>query len=102
MSNKNHWNTMEVKGGMLLNSLKYERYQTDESPQGRRVEFAFDENGRAYEVEYAKKYLKLGQVLTVKEIYVDRSSSQVEFEEYPGKYFNSVLFADCIENEGAK
>lgn len=37
-------------------------------------------------------------MLTVKEIYVGRSISEVEFLELPNKRFNTAMFADLTED----
>ncbi|MGE7726954.1 hypothetical protein [Bacillus cereus] len=68
-------------------------------PAGRKVYF-LNKNGYDSEREHAATFFEEGQVLTVKEIYVGRSNSKVEFVEHPLKKFNTVMFADCIE-EGA-
>lgn len=69
------------------------RYKSEESPAGRLV-FFLAENGRDSELARAKSIIPAYKILTVKEIYVGRSSSTVEFMEYPGKRFNTVMFAD--------
>lgn len=88
--------TMSLVGGIDMYSCDFKRYKSDISPQGRRVVF-LAEHGYDIEREIARKYLSKGQVLTVKEIYVGRSISDVELEEYPGKKFNTVMFADVDE-----
>ena len=62
------------------------------SPAGTVVYF-LDENGYDSERERAREHLVKGQVLTVSEIDVGVWSSSVEFEELPGKWFNTVMFA---------
>ena len=62
------------------------------SPAGTVVYF-LDENGYDSEREHAREHLVKGQVLTVSEIDVGGWSSSVEFEELPGKWFNTVMFA---------
>lgn len=69
------------------------RYKSGISPKGRKVIFLND-NGYDSEREYANLFFKENQILTVKEIYVGRSSSEVEFEEIPNKRFNTVMFQD--------
>lgn len=62
------------------------------SPAGTKVTF-IDENGYDFDREQARKYFTKGQVLTVKRIDVESWSSSVTFEELPGKWFNTVMFA---------
>lgn len=54
--------------------------------------------GYAYDNECARSLIKVGQELTVKRINVDNWISHVEFEEIPGKFFNTVMF-DEVEQE---
>ena len=89
---------MSLTGGIDMYSRDFKRYKSKVSPKGRKVIFLND-NGRDSERKRARKHFSKGQVLTVKEIYVGRSSSDVEFEEYPGRKFNTVMFADV---EGAE
>jgi hypothetical protein len=85
---------MKLDGGLDMYSFEFgKRYKSDGSPQGRKVRF-LDENGYDIQRENANKYFKKNDVLTVKEIYVGRCSSDVEFEEFPNKKFNTVMFAD--------
>ena len=83
---------MSLIGGLDMYS-PFERYESDVSPKGRKVVFLND-NGYDYEREYANTLFKEGQILTIKEIYVSRCSSEVEFIEFPNKRFNTVMFAD--------
>jgi hypothetical protein len=84
--------SMSIVGGLdMYRGLK--RYKSDVSPEGRKVLF-LDDNGYDIEREHARKYFSKGDVLTVKEIYVGRNSSEVKFMECPGKLFNTVMFAD--------
>ena len=83
--------TMSLMGGIDEYSLG--RYKSDVSSAGRKVIY-LDRNGYDRDTEDARKYLKEGDELTVKEIYVWRCSSTVEFMEFPGKLFNTVMFAD--------
>ena len=87
---------MSLVGGLDTYSFG-ERYKSDVSPEGRKVCF-LDENGYDIQRETANKYFKKDQVLTVKEIYVGRSNSDVEFVEFPNKNFNTVMFADVKED----
>jgi len=92
---------MKLDGGIkdycslsdIQNQEQFGRYKTDDSPFGRKVIY-LDYNGRDWDREFANKYLTKGQVLTVNEIYVGRSYSDVEFVEFPGVMFNTVMFAD--------
>lgn len=85
--------TMSLIGGIDTYSMSLKRYKSDTSPEGRKVVFLND-NGYDSEREYANSLFKEGEILTIKEIYVGRSSSKVEFKEYPNKHFNTVMFAD--------
>lgn len=87
---------MNLEGG--LNQMKAfgTRYKTTVPPYGRKVKF-LNKNGSTYDTEDARKHMKPGQILTVKEIYVGRVSSEVEFVEIPNKKFNTVMFSDVEE-----
>lgn len=61
------------------------------SPSGTTVYF-LDQNGYDSERETARKYFIEGEILTVKGINVGSWSSSVEFNELPGKWFNTVMF----------
>lgn len=87
---------MNLKGGLDMYRMG-KRYAGGEPPRGRKVMF-LAKNGYDSELEHAKKLFKYGDTLTVKEIYVGSWSSDVEFEEYPGKKFNTVMFADIDED----
>ena len=89
-------NTMSLVGGLLEYGTPEtfgERYESADSPKGRKVRFLND-NGYDSEREHASKLFKTGQILTVKEIYVGTFSSTVEFIEYPKEQFNTVMFCD--------
>lgn len=90
--------TMSLVGGLDMYAFNFgSRYKSgtfDKSPEGRKVIF-LDENGYDIQREHARRYFKKGDVLTVKEIYVGRSSSEVEFIELPSQKFNTVMFADA-------
>jgi len=83
---------MSLIGGIDTYSMGL-RFKSNESPAGRKVVFLND-NGYDIQREHANRYFSEGNILTVKEIYVGRSSSEVEFEEWPNKMFNTVMFAD--------
>lgn len=88
--------TMKLDGGILTYLPELKRYYTNKPPYGRKVRF-LNKNGTDWDLREAQAFLKEGQVLTVKEIYVDRMMSMVEFVEIPGKRFNSVMFTDVEE-----
>jgi len=86
---------MKLDGGITTyNSDK--RYKTDKLPTGRKVKF-LDNNGYTNQLMAAKEHFVKDQILTVNEILVGGSSSQVEFFEAPGLWFNTVMFGD-IDN----
>lgn len=58
------------------------------------VVYFLDENGYDGDREYARKYMQKGQKLTVKYVNVGGWCTDVEFEEIPGKWFNSVMFGE--------
>ena len=63
------------------------------SPPGTRVKF-LDENGYEFYKSAARKFFSKGQTLTVKTIAVGNWMSYAEFEECPGKKFNTVMFTE--------
>lgn len=84
--------TMSLDGGLdMYNGMK--RFNNGHSPKGRIVKFIND-NGYDSDLEYAQKYFTEGQILEVKEIYVGRSSSTVEFVGLENLQFNTVHFVD--------
>ena len=89
--------TMSLIGGIDTYAFD-KRFKSDESPIGRQVVF-LGKNGYEKELEQTKKLFSENQILTVKEIYVGRSSSTVEFQELPGKEFNTVMFGDLNQTE---
>ncbi|MCY8577595.1 hypothetical protein MOD24_17255 [Bacillus haynesii] len=86
--------TMSLTGGINMYSFEGRRCGSNTSPKGRKVYFLND-NGYESEREFAREHFKPNEILTVEEIYVGRSSSQVEFVEHPGKRFNTVMFTDA-------
>ena len=84
---------MNLNGGIDEYSFEFKRYGNGVSPQGRKVRY-LNENGYDLERERANKFFKEGDILEVKEIYVGRSSSKVEFIGFEGKMFNTVMFED--------
>ena len=89
--------TMSLIGGIDTYRLG-KRFDSDISPYGRKV-FFLNENGYDSDKEYARKFFKENQVLTVKEIYVGRSGSKVEFVGFENEKFNTVMFSDFIEKK---
>ena len=88
--------TMRLDGGIDMYTMNMDRYGDGPPCHGRKVTF-LNTNGWDGEAERANQYFEEGQVLTIKEIWISRSSSEVEFEELPGKRFNTVMFADVAE-----
>lgn len=89
--------TMSIEGGIDEYSFEFERYGEGDC-NGRKV-FFLGKNGYDSERKTASNLFAIRQILTVEEIYVSRSSSKVEFKEYPNKSFNTVMFADVVEEE---
>lgn len=54
--------------------------------------YFLDENGYDCQRMQAAEIFTRGQALTVKRIDIGNWSSSVEFEELPGKWFNTVMF----------
>ena len=88
--------TMSLIGGIDIYSFFDKRFKSDISPKGRKVKY-LNKNGYDINREYANRYFNEGKILTIKEIWVGRSGSEVEFEEFPNKKFNTVMFADVVE-----
>ena len=84
---------MRLDGGIDTYSFTNERYKLEETPKGRRVTY-LNSNGHNIQRKRANRYFTEGQILTVKEIYVGRGSSNVEFIELPHEKFNTVMFED--------
>lgn len=63
------------------------------SKSGTKVTF-LNKNGNDWQRAVANKIFKVGQIYTVKSIDVHSCVSYVEFEEFPEKTFNSVMFDD--------
>ena len=59
---------------------------------GSKVRFSFPENGMTYDKETARKYLKINETYTVKEINIGRWRTDIILEEFPTIEFNSVQF----------
>lgn len=94
--------TMSIEGGLLTYTQLFEqegkRHISNEPPTGRKVKY-LNKNGYLYDLKFANQFFKEGQILTVKEIYVGRSSSKVVFFEQPTKEFNTALFEDVKDSE---
>lgn len=93
--------TMSIDGGVIMycyfTGVDNPRYNDKPSPRGRKVRF-LDKNGYSSQLDVARKCFDKGDILTVKEIYVDRSSSSVEFLEVSNKRFNTVMFEDVYND----
>lgn len=76
---------------------KEKRYGAGPSAVGRKIRFTGN-GGYDHEIESAKKLFSVGQVVTIKELYVGRSSSKVELEEVEGQ-FNTCLFEDLGDEQ---
>ena len=61
------------------------------SKPGEKVVFAGN-NGHYFQRKAAKEFFSPNQILTVSSINIENWSSTVEFKEYPGKTFNTVMF----------
>ena len=85
--------TMRLDGGLDTYAMFGTRYKSDQSPEGRKVKY-LNKNGYDIEREIASRHFNEGDILTVKEIYVGRSSSEVEFVGFPNLKFNTVMFED--------
>lgn len=68
------------------------------SPAGTKVVY-MDANGFDADLVHARLYLAKGDVLTVKRIQIDNWCSWVEFDEHPGKTFNTVHFVEAPAHE---
>lgn len=60
----------------------------------RLVIFSNPRAGYAHDRLEAEQYLLVGRVYETSRIEVSSSSSRVEFKDFPGNWFNTVLFAD--------
>lgn len=84
---------MRLDGGIDTYTLPTKRYLSDTSPKGRKVRYLM-KNGWDYDKEKVNQHFNKGDILTVEEIYVGRSSSTVVFQEVKGIEFNPVMFED--------
>lgn len=60
------------------------------------------EGGYDNDKHFANSHFKVGDVLTVKNIKVGNFMSYAEFEEHPGRNFNTVMFEEVTNNEEDK
>lgn len=92
---KNHYNIMNNKSMNIENGLQtYCQNQIEkrlETPKGRKVIYT-GKNG--YDIQHQNLPFKINDILTIKEIYVGRSTSTVKFIEFPDKEYNTVMFND--------
>ena len=65
--------------------------------KGDKVQYSFPENGYDHDHQKARQYLVEGAAYIVKKIDVGNSHSSVEFREFPGIWFNTVLFENAKE-----
>lgn len=63
------------------------------SESGKKVKF-LGKNGYNHQLKEALEFFKPEEILTVKRTNVQNWSSTVEFKEYPGKWWNTVMFGD--------
>ena len=61
------------------------------------IVYYLDLNGYDGDREYARKFFAVGQKLTVRDSDIGGFRTELEFEEFPGKWFNSVMFG--VEND---
>jgi hypothetical protein len=68
-----------------------------------RAKFAHPEAGRKTDAEKCAQLLTVGEIYTVRQVNVGRSSSTVELYDVPHELFNSVMFDAAIsEDEDAE
>ncbi len=60
--------------------------------KGVRVVFANSTAGYLGDQETAAKYMKVGEAYTVERTHVAGFHTNVELQEFPGVFFNSVMF----------
>lgn len=71
-------------------AMAYDPMSLDSKP-GERMKFT-GYGGYDYQQEQAKKLLTVGHIYTVERVDVGDWSSTVEFKEFPGENFNTVMF----------
>lgn len=82
-------------------AMAYETMPID-SAAGERMRFT-GYGGYESQQQHARKYLTVDSVYTVEHIDVGEWSSTVEFKEFPGKQFNTVMFTPALSAaDGAK
>lgn len=90
---------MKLDGGIDMYTHNFDNFEIvrigNTTCKGRKV-FFLNYNGYDSELERARKYFDKGQILTVEEIEVGRSSSNVKFEGVD-EWFNTVMFEDLEE-----
>lgn len=59
---------------------------------GSKVRFSFPENGTTYDKETARKYLKINETYTIKNVYIGGWRTDIILEEFPTIEFNSAQF----------
>lgn len=77
-------------------AMAYETMPLDSSG-GEKMRFT-GHGGYPSDQEHARKYLTLDGVYTVSTLDVGEWSSSVEFEEFPGKKFNTVMFTATLSS----
>lgn len=93
---------MKIDGGinmMYPQAVEREKRIDGDKPKGRKVRYT-QAGGSQNDWRYANKFLELGNVYTVGEIYVYSSHSDVVLANLPDVVFNSAIFEDLEpENE---
>jgi hypothetical protein len=89
---------MKLDGG--IDTYRFDERFAGDLPKGRLV-FFLDQNGYDIELESARKVFEADQILEVKEIWVGRSSAEVEFANFEGRW-NTVMFADLNKENTTK
>lgn len=64
--------------------------------KGEKVRF-INQNGYDYELSYAREHMDEGHILTIKSVQIGDWRTFYEFEELPGKFYNSVMFVRLSE-----
>lgn len=66
----------------------------NEAESGTLVRFSHPANGYTHQQEKAAKFLVVGEVYTVEKTEIHSWHTYVYLKEFPGEFFNSVLFSD--------
>lgn len=69
-----------------------------DAPKGTKIKYSFEQNGYPHDQTHAQKFLKLGEVYTVKKTVIHNWTTDVWLEEIPTTVFNSVHFEE-VEDE---